>query len=50
MRKEFLTVEFPSAERRNSFSRHLKECIEFSSSRKSSFDGFRSFRFLNGFL
>lgn len=34
MRKEFLTLELPSVELRNSLNKHLKECIEFSSSRE----------------
>lgn len=37
MRKEFLTLELPSVEIRDVLSKHLKECIEFSSTRGFSF-------------
>jgi hypothetical protein len=34
MRKEFLILEAPTNDARNSLAKHLRECIEFSSSRE----------------
>ncbi len=46
MRKEFLSLEAPSVDIRNALSRHLKECIDFSSTRGFDFSVLHELNFL----